>query len=79
MAETLAALSGTLAAAADPLPQLVAQVQVAFDADAVAVLARANGVGWVVVAEAGGAAPETPDAADLSVPLECRASRPCRW
>ena len=40
-AETLAALSGTLSASEDPLPQLVAQLQVAFDAEHVAVLARA--------------------------------------
>ncbi len=68
-AETLASLSGTLAAAADPLPQLVAQVQVAFDAEAVAVLAQGFGDEWVVVANAGAAPPQTPDEADLSVPL----------
>ena len=69
-AETLAALSGTLAAAADPLPQLVAQVQVAFDAEAVAVLAQGFGTEWVVVAQAG-ASPvrRRRTTADLSVPL----------
>jgi two-component system sensor histidine kinase KdpD len=68
-AETLAALSGTLAAAADPLPQLVAQVQVAFDADAVAVLTRATDTEWTVVAHAGDGPPTSPDGADLVVPL----------
>ncbi len=37
-AETLAALSGTLSASDDPLPQLVGQLRLAFDADGVAVL-----------------------------------------
>ncbi len=39
-AETLAALSGTLSASDDPLPQLVGQLSVAFDAARVAVLER---------------------------------------
>jgi two-component system sensor histidine kinase KdpD len=69
-AETLAALSGTLAAAADPLPQLVAQVQAAFEADSVAVLARTAESSWTVVAGAGSAPALTdPDLADLAVPL----------
>ena len=38
-AETLAALSGALTVSADPLPQLVAQIRAAFDADGVSVLA----------------------------------------
>ena len=67
-AETLASLSGTLVAAADPLPQLVAQVQAAFEAESVGVLSR-SGSGWVVVAGVGPTVPEGPDAADLAVPL----------
>jgi two-component system sensor histidine kinase KdpD len=68
-AETLAALSGTLAAAADPLPQLVAQLQTAFDADGVAVLARGPNGEWVGAAHAGSPPPASPEAADVSVPL----------
>jgi two-component system sensor histidine kinase KdpD len=69
-AETLAALSGTLAAAADPLPQLVAQVQAAFEADSVAVLAHGSDSSWSIVASAGSEpSPSDPDHADLAVPL----------
>jgi two-component system sensor histidine kinase KdpD len=69
-AETLAALSGTLVAAADPLPQLVAQVQAAFEADTVAVLAHGADSSWTVVASAGSEPPPAdPDLADLAVPL----------
>jgi two-component system sensor histidine kinase KdpD len=69
-AETLASLSGTLAAAVDPLPQLVAQVQAAFEADSVAVLAQEADSSWTVVAGAGSEPPATdPDRADLAVPL----------
>ena len=52
-AETLASLSGTLVAAADPLPQLVAQIQAAFEAESVGVLSRSPGSGWIVVAGVG--------------------------
>jgi two-component system sensor histidine kinase KdpD len=68
-AETLAALSGTIAGVADPLPQLVTQVQTAFEADAVGVLSRRDG-GWAVVAAAGRGVPARPEDADLAVPLQ---------
>jgi two-component system, OmpR family, sensor histidine kinase KdpD len=69
-AETLAALSGTLSAAEDPLPQLVGQLRVAFDADAVAVLSSTpDGNSWEVLAGAGDAVPEDPDDADVVIPL----------
>ncbi len=68
-AETLAALSGTLVAAADPLPQLVAQVQAAFEAESVGVLSRSGSSQWVVVAGVGPSVPDAPDTADLAVPL----------
>jgi two-component system sensor histidine kinase KdpD len=77
-AETLAALSGTLAASDDPLPQLVGQLRLAFDADGVAVLGSRGGSegrgtrageGWVVLAGAGESIPEHPDDADVVVAL----------
>ena len=71
-AETLASLSGTLAAAPDPLPQLVAQVQAAFGAESVGVLSRSSDSGWALVAGVGPTVPEGPDAADLAVPLSGR-------
>jgi two-component system sensor histidine kinase KdpD len=68
-AETLASLSGTLAAAADPLPQLVAQIQAAFEAESVGVLSRPPGSGWIVLAGVGPSVPDSPERADLAVPL----------
>jgi two-component system sensor histidine kinase KdpD len=68
-AETLAALSGTIAGVADPLPQLVIQVQSAFEAEAVGVLSRQDG-GWRVAAAAGPGVPTRPEDADLAVPLQ---------
>jgi two-component system sensor histidine kinase KdpD len=70
-AETLAALSGTLAASEDPLPQLVSQLRIAFDADAVAVLSSADGTAdtWQVLAAAGETVLDHPDAADVVLPL----------
>jgi two-component system sensor histidine kinase KdpD len=70
-AETLAALSGTLAAADDPLPQLVGQLRAAFEADGVAVLANGPEAGqtWQVLASAGDSIPNGPDDSDLVVPL----------
>ena len=69
-AETLAALSGTLSASDDPLPQLVAQLRLAFDADGVAVLgAGADGDGWQVLAGVGDHVPGNPDEADVVMPL----------
>ncbi len=68
-AETLAAMSGTLSASDDPLPQLVGQLQVAFDADQVAVLAADGDDDWTVLAATGEGVPTRPDAADVVVPL----------
>jgi two-component system sensor histidine kinase KdpD len=68
-AETLAALSGTIAGVADPLPQLVSQVQNAFEADAVAVLTRDES-DWVVAAAVGTMVPTSPEGADLVIPLQ---------
>jgi two-component system sensor histidine kinase KdpD len=67
-AETLAATSGTLSASDDPLPQLVGQLQVAFDADHVAVLAGGDG-GWDVLAASGDDGPTRPEDADVAIPL----------
>jgi two-component system sensor histidine kinase KdpD len=67
-AETLAAMSGTLSASEDPLPQLVGQLRLAFDADAVAVLGT-DGDSWSVLAAAGSAAPPRPEDADVVIPL----------
>ncbi len=69
-AETLAALSGTVSASDDPLPQLVGQLRLAFDADGVAVLSgAADGESWQVLAGAGDVVPQHPDDADVVVPL----------
>jgi two-component system sensor histidine kinase KdpD len=67
-AETLAALGGTLVAADDPLPQLVAQLRAAFSADSVAVL-REEGDGWSVEAAEGSPEPRRPEDATLRVTL----------
>jgi two-component system sensor histidine kinase KdpD len=69
-AETLAALSGTISASDDPLPQLVGQLRLAFDADGVAVLSSPDGESWQLLAGAGDEIPEHPnDANDVVVPL----------
>jgi len=67
-AETLAALSGTLAAAEEPLPQLVAQVREAFEADSAAVLSGGP-ITWTVLASAGEPVPARPEEGELSVGL----------
>jgi two-component system, OmpR family, sensor histidine kinase KdpD len=67
-AETLAAMSGTLSAE-DPLPQLVSQLQLAFDADHVAVLTADDGEQWTVLASSGEGVPARPEDADVVVPL----------
>jgi two-component system sensor histidine kinase KdpD len=67
-AETLAAMSGTLSGE-DPLPQLVSQLQLAFDADHVAVLAADDGDAWTVLAASGDGVPARPEDADVVVPL----------
>ncbi len=70
-AETLAALSGTLSASEDPLPQLANQLRLAFEADAVAVLSHAgDGDTWHVLANAGDVPLERPEDADVVVPLQ---------
>jgi two-component system sensor histidine kinase KdpD len=68
-AETLAAMSGTLSASDDPLPQLVGQLQVAFDAAHVAVLANARDDEWEQVAVSDEGAPARPGDADVVIPL----------
>jgi two-component system sensor histidine kinase KdpD len=74
-AETLAALSGTLAASDDPLPQLVGQLQVAFEADGVAVLGNGSADeegsddAWEVLASAGDSVPLHPDDSDVVIAL----------
>ncbi len=67
-AETLAALSGTMAAADDPLPLLVNQFRGAFGARGVAVLSP-NGDGWKLEAGAGDEIPDSPREDDVTVPV----------
>ena len=67
-AETLAAMSGAVAASDNPLGQLVAQLRAAFSAEAVAVL-RERADGWEVDAAAGEPVPITPEGASLQLPL----------
>jgi two-component system sensor histidine kinase KdpD len=67
-AETLAALSGTLAAAEEPLPMLVTQVREAFEADSVAVLGGGP-INWTVLASAGEPIPARPEDGELVVGL----------
>ncbi len=67
-AETLAALSGTLAASDDPLDQIVEQLRIAFAAEAVAVL-RESGKGWAVEASAGTPVPEVPSDGAVQFPV----------
>jgi two-component system, OmpR family, sensor histidine kinase KdpD len=69
-AETLAALSGTLSASEDPLPQLANQLRLAFEADGVAVLGHRGPDDWQVLASAGDVALERPDDADVVIPLQ---------
>ena len=72
-AETLAALSGTLSASDDPLPQLVSQLRLAFEADARRRARPAGGDDWQVAGECGrrrrSSDPTTPT---WSVPLARR-------
>jgi two-component system sensor histidine kinase KdpD len=68
-AETLAAMSGTLSASNDPLPQLVGQLQVAFDADHVAVLTSSGDDDWEVLSAAGEGTSPKPEEADVVIPL----------
>jgi two-component system sensor histidine kinase KdpD len=68
-AETLAGLSGAVAASLDPLPELVAQLRELFAADAVAVLHEGDDDRWTAEAVAGQSAPTRPEDASLSIPL----------
>jgi two-component system sensor histidine kinase KdpD len=68
-AETLAALSGTLLSDHDPVPALMAGLRDAFGRGSVSVLRR-SGDGWRVEASAGDPVPQTPDDAQVSVPLD---------
>jgi two-component system sensor histidine kinase KdpD len=67
-AETLAALSGTLAAAEEPLPMLVSQVREAFEADSVAVLSGGP-ITWTALAAAGEPVPARPEDGEMVVGL----------
>jgi len=68
-AESLARLAGdAVLSAAEPLPNLVAELRRTFDLDAVAILAPRE-QGWNVVAAAGDPVPGKPEDATLSAPL----------
>jgi two-component system sensor histidine kinase KdpD len=66
-AETLAAIAGSLSAA-DPLPELVAQLQTVFGIDGVALLSL-GADGWQVEAHAGDRSPHTPEEASVTEPV----------
>jgi two-component system sensor histidine kinase KdpD len=68
-AETLAALSGTVAASDDALPEIVTQLRDVFAADAVAVLQRDGDAGWRAEAVAGSPVPQRPEDAVLAIAL----------
>jgi two-component system sensor histidine kinase KdpD len=68
-AETLAGLSGAVAASLDPLPELVAQLCDLFAADAVAVLHAGEQGAWAAEAVAGEPVPARPEDASLAIPL----------
>ena len=68
-AETLAGLTGAVAVADDPLPEIVAQLRELFAADAVAVLRRSDDHSWSVEVVAGEPAPARPEDASVAVPL----------
>jgi two-component system sensor histidine kinase KdpD len=68
-AETLARLSGTLLSEQDPLPALMSGLRTAFACTSIAVLRR-EGDAWRVESSAGDPVPQTPDDAQMSVPLD---------
>ncbi|MET0627459.1 MAG: DUF4118 domain-containing protein, partial [Acidimicrobiia bacterium] len=68
-AETLAQLGATLLSDPDPLPGLMRGLRTAFACVSVAVL-RDAGDGWMVESCAGTPAPEDPDDADVTIPLD---------
>ena len=68
-AETLARLGAQLMTEEDPLPHLISTLRTTFGLRAMAVLQR-SGDGWVVEASTGAPVPETPDAGDLSIPID---------
>jgi two-component system, OmpR family, sensor histidine kinase KdpD len=68
-AETLAGLSGAVAASFDPLPELVAQLRDLFAADAVAVLHESHDGSWEAEAVSGAPTPTRPDGGSLAIPL----------
>ncbi|HZP28870.1 MAG TPA: DUF4118 domain-containing protein [Acidimicrobiia bacterium] len=68
-AETLAGVSGAVAASIDPLPELVAQLRDLFAADAVAVVHEGDDGTWSAEAAAGGPVPARPEDASFAIPL----------
>jgi two-component system, OmpR family, sensor histidine kinase KdpD len=68
-AETLARLGAQLMTEEDPLPLLISTLRTTFGLNAMAVLHR-SGDGWIVETSAGVPVPETPEAGDLSIPID---------
>jgi two-component system sensor histidine kinase KdpD len=68
-AETLARLGAQLMTEEDPLPLLISTLRTTFGLRAMAVLQR-RGDGWVVETTSGAPVPETPEAGDLSIPID---------
>jgi two-component system sensor histidine kinase KdpD len=68
-AETLARLGGQLMTEEDPLPHLISTLRTTFGLSAMAVLRR-SGEGWIVETSTGSPVPESPEAGDLSIPID---------
>jgi two-component system sensor histidine kinase KdpD len=68
-AETLARLGGQLMAEEDPLPLLIGTLRTAFGLSAIAVLAS-SGDGWTIETSTGAPVPQSPEAGDLSIPID---------
>src|SRR5947208_9507426 len=68
-AETLARLGGQLMTEDDPLPLLISTLRTTFGLRAMAVLQR-SGDGWIVETSTGAPVPESPEAGDLSIPID---------
>ena len=70
-AETLARLGAQLMTEEDPLPLLISTLRTTFGLRAMAVLQR-SGDGWIVETSTGAPVPETPEAGDLSIPIDAQ-------
>ena len=68
-AETLARLGAQLMTEEDPLPLLISTLRTIFGLSAMAVVQR-SGDAWVVESSTGAPVPETPEAGDLSIPID---------